>query len=62
MGATLRLQPLTDIHLYPDLSLETEPNGSATSVSVFSALAFFILVLAGVNFVNPSTARSFERA
>lgn len=60
MGATLRLQPLTDLHLYSDLSLEIEPNGSATSVSLFAALAFFILVLTGVNFVNLSAARSLS--
>ncbi|MFB6098885.1 MAG: ABC transporter permease, partial [Salinibacter sp.] len=62
IGATLRLQPLTDIHLYSDLSLEIEPNGSATYVYLFAAIALFILLLAGVNFVNLSTARSLERA
>ncbi len=61
-GATLRLQPLTDIHLYSDLSLEIEPNGSATYVYLFATIALFILLLAGVNFVNLSTARSLERA
>jgi len=62
IGATLRLQPLTDIHLYSDLSLELEPNASAAYVSLFAAIALFILLLAGVNFVNLSTARSLERA
>jgi len=61
-GATLRLQSLTDIHLYSDLSLEIEPNGSAAYVSLFAAIALFILLLAGVNFVNLSTARSLDRA
>ncbi|MFB6279241.1 MAG: ABC transporter permease [Salinibacter sp.] len=61
-GATLRLQPLTDIHLYSDLSLEIEPNGSAAYVALFAAIALFILLLAGVNFINLSTARSLDRA
>ena len=61
-GATLRLQPLTDIHLYSDLSLEIEPNGSAAYVALFAAIALFILLLAGVNVVNLSTARALDRA
>ncbi|MCS3860307.1 putative ABC transport system permease protein [Salinibacter ruber] len=61
-GATLRLQPLTDIHLYSDLSLEIEPNGSAAYVALFVAIALFILLLAGMNVVNLSTARAVDRA
>jgi putative ABC transport system permease protein len=61
-GATLRLQPLTDIHLYSDLSLEIEPNGSAAYVALFIAIALFILLLAGMNVVNLSTARAVDRA
>lgn len=60
-GFNLRLQPLTDIHLYSDLDLELEPNGSAAYVSVFAFVALMILVLAGVNFVNLALARSVER-
>jgi putative ABC transport system permease protein len=56
-----RLQPLTDIHLYSDLSLEIEPNGSAAYVYLFGIVALVILVLAGVNFVNLALARSVER-
>jgi putative ABC transport system permease protein len=60
-GFELRLQPITDIHLYSDLSLELAPNGSAAYVWVFGFVALVILVLAGVNFVNLALARSVER-
>ncbi len=60
-GFTLRLQPLTDIHLYSDLDLELEPNGSAAYVYVFGFIALMILVLAGVNFVNLALSRSVKR-
>jgi len=56
------LQPLTDIHLYSDLTGEFEPNGSMAYVAVFTALAIFILLLACINFMNLATARSAKRA
>ncbi|MCS3611535.1 FtsX-like permease family protein [Salinibacter ruber] len=59
--ARLRLQPLTDIHLYSDLDFEIEANGSAETVYLFFGIALFILLLAGVNFVNLALARSVER-
>lgn len=63
-GETVRLelQPITDIHLYSNLDGEIESNGSIFSVYLFSAVAVLILVIACVNFMNLSTARSGERA
>ncbi len=58
----LGLQPLTDIHLHSDLAAEAEPNGDIAYVYLFSAVAFFILLIACVNFVNLTTARSGQRA
>jgi len=55
------LQPLTDIHLYSDLTGEFEPNGNIAYVYLFSGLAVFILLLACINFMNLSTARSAQR-
>ncbi|MDR3715426.1 MAG: ABC transporter permease [Puia sp.] len=54
--------PLTRIHLYSNVSREFEPNGSIGTVSVFMAIAVFILLIACTNFMNLSTARSADRA
>ena len=56
------LQPLTSIHLNSDLQYEIQANGSMTTVIVFSIIALFILVIASINFMNLSTARSAGRA
>ncbi|MFO7923956.1 MAG: ABC transporter permease [Bacteroidales bacterium] len=56
------LQPLTSIHLHSDLQYEIQANGSMTTVIVFSLIALFILVIASINFMNLSTARSAGRA
>ncbi len=54
--------PLTKIHLFSDYSFEITPPGSIQYVYIFSAVALFILVLACINFMNLSTARSARRA
>ena len=56
------LQPLTRIHLYSDLQYEIQANGNMTTVIVFSIIALFLLVIASINFMNLSTARSAGRA
>ena len=56
------LQPLTKIHLISNLEAELRPNGSMTAVYIFGVVAVFILLLACINFINLSTARSVERA
>jgi len=56
------LQPVTKIHLHSDLDSELEPNSDIRYVYIFSAIAFFILVIACINFMNLSTARSASRA
>lgn len=56
------LQPLKKIHLNSDLEAELGINGSQKAVTIFTIIAVFILVLACINFVNLSTARSVERA
>lgn len=55
-------QPLTDIYLTSNLTIELSPNGSIQYVWIFSAAALFILLIACVNFMNLSTARSSIRA
>ncbi len=56
------LVALTDIHLHSSLRNEMEPNGSITYVYIFSAVALFMIIIAGINYMNLATARSARRA
>jgi len=56
------LQPLQRIYLYSDQVAELEPNSDIKYIYIFSAIAFFILIIASINFMNLSTARSAGRA
>jgi putative ABC transport system permease protein len=53
---------LTDIHLYSTSQQDVEPGGNITYVYFFSGIGLFILVIACINFMNLSTARSAGRA
>jgi putative ABC transport system permease protein len=57
---TLFLEPLKRVHLYS--TRNGEGKGSVTNVYTFLAIAIFILLIACINFINLSTARSAERA
>ncbi|MBS1596925.1 MAG: ABC transporter permease [Bacteroidetes bacterium] len=63
-GAYVRngLTPLTDIHLHSNKTDEIGANSSIQYVYIFSAIAVLILLIACVNFMNLSTARSSNRA
>jgi len=61
-GTMLFLQPLTDIHLYSNLDSEIEANSRVEYVYIYGAIALFILIIACINFMNLSTARSVKRA
>jgi putative ABC transport system permease protein len=56
------LTPLTAIHLHSNKSSELGANGSIQYVYIFSTIAVFILLIACINFMNLSTARSAGRA
>lgn len=56
------LQPLHDIHLKSDLEGEFEANFSEQYVYIFVAIGLFILLIACINFMNLSTAKSASRA
>ena len=58
----LFLTPLTDIHLRSHLDSEFEENGDISRVYIFGAIALFILLIACINYMNLSTARSTLRA
>jgi len=61
-GIRFFLHALPDIYLKSDLNFEMVPGGSQTNIYVFSAISVFILALAGVNFINLTTARASRRA
>jgi len=58
----LTLQPLTSIHLRSHLEDEIEPNGDIRTIRMFTIIDIFILVIASINYMNLSTARSLRRS
>lgn len=54
--------PLLDLHLYSDRPYELSPGGNIQYVYIFSIVAIFILLIACINFMNLTTARSANRA
>ncbi|MCF0073346.1 ABC transporter permease [Dyadobacter sp. CY261] len=60
MSYTLFLEPLLSVHLHSERDVAEK--GSINNVYVFSVVAAFILLIACINFINLTTARSAERA
>jgi putative ABC transport system permease protein len=56
------LKPLSQIHLYSDILGEHGPSGDPDTIIIYSAIGIFILLIASINFMNLSTARSMKRA
>lgn len=56
------LQPITKIHLYPVGEGSTEASGDIRFVKIFIIIAIFLLVIAGINYMNLTTARSAKRS
>jgi putative ABC transport system permease protein len=63
-GLEIYMQPLKDIHLYSgEILYQVNHNmGNIDTVRLFSLIAFFVIFLACINFVNLTTARSTIRA
>jgi len=59
--ARLNLQPLKRIHLHSNYAFDMS-HGDIGYVRIFSLVAFFILLIACINFMNLTTARSANRA
>jgi putative ABC transport system permease protein len=59
---TLFLQPVADIYLHSSLGGEIAPNTKITYLYLLGSIAAFVLMIACVNFMNLSTARSQKRA
>lgn len=58
----LFIQPIEDIYLHSNFGWEVAPNGSIKYLYIFTSIAIFLLLIACINFMNLSTARSEKRA
>lgn len=61
-GYTIAFEKMTDAYLHSTASRQPGPTGKLHNVYLFSCIAVFILLIACINFMNLSTARSLERA
>lgn len=61
-GYTLRFEALKDAYLNSDAGRQPGPVGSKSNIYLFISVAIFILLIACINFINISTARSIDRA
>jgi putative ABC transport system permease protein len=61
VGQVFTLMPLTDIHLRSTLLVEPTPPNSMTNLFIFIGVGILTLLIAGINYVNLSTAQSFSR-
>ena len=61
-AAIFNLQPLQEIHLNSDFMYEAEVNKNARSVYSLIIVALFLMVIAWINYINLSTAKSLDRA
>jgi putative ABC transport system permease protein len=59
---TLIIEPLKDVHLYSVADYDLPTKGSLSRLYIFASIAVFILLIACINFINLSTARSVKRA
>jgi putative ABC transport system permease protein len=57
-----KLQPLEDIHLNTFIDHGLKPSSNKKYLYIFTIIGIFIIVIAGINFMNLSTARSAARA
>jgi putative ABC transport system permease protein len=62
MSFELFLQPVTSIHLHSDRMAEIGDNSDISYIYILTAITVFILILASINFMNLSTAKSANRA
>ncbi|WP_163324459.1 ABC transporter permease [Draconibacterium mangrovi] len=59
---SFHLQPVTKIHLQPEIEHEVKPATDPKYLVIFSSVAILIIVIASINFMNLSTAQATKRA
>lgn len=60
-GQSFEIQPLLDIHLNQDVQAQAEPSGSPEFIIIFAAVGLLTLLIACINYINLSTAKSLQR-
>jgi putative ABC transport system permease protein len=58
---THALQPITDIHLYSKIAMEQSTAGDISYLYIFGIIAFFLITIASINYMNLATGRSLNR-
>jgi putative ABC transport system permease protein len=61
-GYTFTVEPVSEVYLHSQAGRQPGETGSLPSLYIFSTIAVFILVIACINFMNLTTARSMDRA
>ena len=56
------LQPVREIHLDSNFMFEYQPNGNRSTVRYLMIIAILVIIIAWINYINLSTARSVDRA
>lgn len=62
MKSAFHLQPITQIHMAPEIEMDVPGHGNALYLKMFFIVAILILGVACINFMNLATARSARRA
>lgn len=61
IGLEFYLTPVRDIHLTSQYRSEFKTNGNGQAVTFLLIIAFFILIIAWINYINLATARAMQR-
>ena len=62
MKSTLLVRPISEIYLYSNMPTGTGTSGNIKMVKLFILIGCFILIIACLNFINLTTAKSLDRA
>ncbi len=60
-SSTYYLQAYTDMHFTQEVNFDIAPSVDASGLYIYTAIAFLILIIAGINYVNLATARAFNK-
>ncbi len=59
---SMYLQPLSEIHLNPEIQQDAKPANNPKYLYIFGSIAILIVIIASINFMNLSTAQAAKRA